>query len=77
MVSPKKQDFWPRINICTQRKFFFKNPLMSKSAKIVLPKSIFTAKNQLNFFQKKSFRNINLGDHFLGATLLSEIMPNF
>ena len=52
-----------------QRKLFWNNPEMdygsSKSAKIILSKSIFYFKNQRNFFIKKSFKNINLGDHFL------------
>ena len=46
MVGPKKQDFWPRINILEG--FFILNPSMnydsSKSAKIVLSKSIFDDK---------------------------------
>ena len=50
MVGAKKQIFWPRINIL--KGFFFQNPSMnygsSKSAKIVLSKSIFDVKNQLN-----------------------------
>ena len=58
MVGPKKQDFWPRINIL---KGFFLNLSMnygsSKSAKIILSKSIFNVKNQLNFFK----RNLGLG----------------
>ena len=49
MVGPKKQDFWPRIDIL---KGFFKILLMNnsstKSAKIVLSKSIFDVKNQPN-----------------------------
>ena len=58
-VGPKKQGFWPKINIL---KGF----------------------HQLIFF---SFKNINLGDHFLLKTFLSnfnfltslfsKIMPNF
>jgi hypothetical protein len=82
------QDFWPWINIL---KGFLFNPSMnygsSKSAKIVLLKSIFDVKNQLNFFKKKLFKNINLGDHYLvktffsrlnfWTTLLSKIIPNF
>ena len=62
MVGPKKQDFWPRINIL--KGIYFLNPLMnygsSKSAKIVLSKSIFDVKNQLNFFKK----NLGLGQIF-------------
>ena len=76
----------------TQRKLlYFMNTMnygSSKSAKIVLTKSIFNVKNQPIFFQKKiSFENINLGDHFLLKTLFSsfnlwttlftKIMPNF
>ena len=38
----------------------------SKSAKIVLSKSIFDVKNQQFFF---SFKNTNLGDYFLVATI--------
>ena len=48
----------------TQRKFFSKNPSMnygsSKSAKIVLSKSIFEVKNQLNLKKK----NLGLGQIF-------------
>ena len=62
IVGPKKQDFWPRINIL--KDFFFQNPLMnygsSKSAKIVLSKSIFEVKNQLNLLKK----NLGLGQIF-------------
>ena len=66
MVGPKMQDFCPRINML---KGFFFNPTMtygsSKSAEIALSESIFYVKNQLNFSKKNSFKNINLGDHFL------------
>ena len=62
MMGPKKQDFWPRINILEG---FFLNPSMnygsSKTTKIVLSKSIFYVKNRPILFKK----NINLGDHFL------------
>ena len=55
---PKKQDFWPRINIL-KGNLKKENPSMnygsSKSAKIVFSKSIFDVKNQLIFFK------INLG----------------
>ena len=76
----------------TQRIFFKKNPLMtygsSKSAKIVLSKSIFSFKNQPNFSNFFfSSKNIILGDHFLvkaffsklnfSTTLFPKITPNF
>ena len=37
---------------------------LSKSAEIVLSKSFIYVKKRRNFFKKKSFKNINLGDHF-------------
>ena len=53
--GPKKQDFWPRINIL-KGNLKKENPLMnygsSKSAKIVFSKSIFDVKNQLNCLKK-------------------------
>ena len=53
MVGPKKQDYLSK-NQYTQRKQLRKIPSMndgsSKSAKIVLTKSIFDVKNQQNFF---------------------------
>ena len=62
MVGPKKKYLLPRINIGTQRKKILKIPSMhdgwSKSAKIVLSKSIFMSK--INHF-----KNVDLGDHFL------------
>ena len=60
MVGPKKARFLAK-NQHTQGKSFSKNPSMnygsSKSAKIVLSKSIFNVKNQLNFLK----RNLGLG----------------
>jgi len=56
MVGPKKQN--SKFNIL--QGFLFKNPSMtygsSKSAKIVLSKSIFDVNNQSNFFKK----NVNI-----------------
>ena len=47
----------------------------SKSAKIVLSKSIFDVKNQPNFFKKNLSFNlgINLGDHFLVKPFFSRL----
>ena len=54
MMGPKMQDFCPRINML--KDFFLNNPTMnyglSKSAKIVISKSIFRVNNQQNFFKK-------------------------
>ena len=51
------------------KEFFYNNPTMnygsSKSAKIVLSKSIFYVKNRWNLKKKKIFKNINLGDYFM------------
>ena len=67
MVGPKMQDFFLRMSML-KGNCFEKNHVMnhglSKSHKIVLSKSIFYVKNQQNFFNQ-SFKNINLGDHFL------------
>ena len=68
MVGPKKQDYLSK-NQYTQRKQLRKIPLMndgsSKSAKIVLTKSIFDVKNQQNFFIVRL------------SILFSEIRPSF
>ena len=79
MVGPKKQDFRPRINILNG--FFFLNPSMShdssKSAKIVLSKSIFNVKNLLIFFKKKLRLRPNILSKRLGGRSLSRLMKNF
>ena len=58
MVGPKMQESTCSKEIVLKQSF-------NESAKIVLSKSIFYAKNQRKFFKKKSFKNNNLGDHFL------------
>ena len=59
----------------TQMIFFFLNLLMnhnsSKSAKIVISKSIFDVKNQLNFFKKKLRLRPNILSKRLGGRSLS------
>ena len=69
MVGPKKARFLAK-NQPTQR-IFFLNPSMnygsSKSAKIVLSKSIFDVKNQLIFFQKKIRLRPNILSKRLGG----------
>ena len=56
----KSKIFCPRINMLKGKK----NLPMKKSSKIVLWKSIFYVRNRW-IFLKFSFKNINLGDHFL------------
>ena len=80
MVGPKKQDFWPRINIL-KGNLKKENPLMnygsSKSAKIVFSKSIFDVKNQLNFFKKRLRLRPNILSKRLGGRSLSRLRKNF
>ena len=80
MVGPKKQDFWPRINI-VKGNLKKENPSMnygsSKSAKIVLSKSIFNVKNRLIFFKKKLRLRPNILSKRLGGRSLSRLMKNF
>ena len=55
-MGPKKQGFCSKINRIQMRLLYFVNwhsVRASKSAKIVLSKSIFYVKNQPNFFKKK------------------------
>ena len=51
------------------KEFFYNNPTMnygsSKSAKIVLSKSIFLCQKSMEFKKEKKIKNINLGDHSL------------
>ena len=83
-MGPKKQGFCSKINCIQMKLLYFVNwhsDRASKSAKIILSKSIFYIK------KKESPKNINLGDPFLlktffsrlnfWTTLLSKIRPNF
>ena len=59
--------FFPRINIL--KSFFLNNPTMnygsSKSAKSYFQSQFSMSKTDGFFSKKKTFKNINLGDHFL------------
>ena len=59
MVCPKTHDFWPRTNILREKnkKIPSMDDGLSKSAKIILSKSILDVKNLS--------KNFNLGDHYL------------
>ena len=71
MVGPKKQES------TYSRENFFKQSVMnygsSKSAKIVLSKSIFNVKNQLNFLR----RNLGLGQIYWSKGLVAHRILNF
>ena len=72
-MGPKKQGFWPRINIIEKKSLHFMNAMnfvLSKSAKIYL---IFCVKNWQNFLIFFSLMNINSGDHFLLKTFFSNL----
>ena len=67
MVGPKKQAFWPRINIhrAILKKSFDELQYIEKVPKSYF-KVNFRCQKSMNFFQKrKLFENINLGDRFL------------
>ena len=61
--------------------FFFENPSMShdssKSANIVLSKSIFNVKNQKNIFKKTLRLRPNILSKRLGGRSLGQLMKNF
>ena len=67
MAGPKKQDFRSRINIL---KGFFKNSVdelrfVKKWQNCTFKVNFLCKKINQFFSKKKSFQNINLGDHFL------------
>ena len=67
-------------NQYTQRNSFknsFHDYCTSKSAKIVLSKSIFDVKNQLNLLKKKLRLRPNILSKRLGGRSLSRLMKNF
>ena len=74
MVGPKKQDFWPKINILRGRLYFksvnelwFVKKCQNRTFKVN-----FQCQKSAEFFQQKiSFKIINLGDHFLVKTFFS------
>ena len=80
MVGPKMQDFCPRINML---KDFFNTILQLIMVCQKVPKSHFQMSKFDRFFsRKKSFKNINLGEHFLLLTFFDNfffliVMPNF
>ena len=76
MVGPKKQDFWPRINILKGK--FFKKFCRGASVRQKVPKSYFQSQFLMSKIdgikkKKKSLKNINLGDHFLLKTFFSSV----
>ena len=77
MVGPKKQEFWPRINILRDFFYMSMNYGSSKNDKIVLSMSIFIVKNQLIFFQNKLRLRPNVLAKRLGGRSLSQLIRNF
>ena len=90
MVGPKKQAFWPRINILkgNLKKKSFDELRFVKKCQNRTFKVNFECQKLIEFFQKKFLsKNINLGNHYLvktffsklnfWTTLLSKITPNF
>jgi hypothetical protein len=76
MVGTKKQDFLPIINICTQRNFFSKNPLMKKCQNFNF-KVNFQCQKSTEFSQKKLRLRSNILAKRLGGRSLSRLMKNF
>ena len=90
-MGPKKQGFCSKINCIQMKLLYFVNwhsARASKSAKMVLTKSIFYVKNQLNFFKNNFHFGISIFKRpffvktffprlNFWTTLLSKIMPNF
>ena len=68
MVGPKMQDFCPRINMLKGN--FYKTILQLIMVRQKVPKWYFQGQFSMSkidriFSKKNSFKNINLGDHFL------------
>ena len=75
MVGPKVQDFCQRINML--KGIFFKPILLSKSAKIVLSKSIFEVRNEEIFFFS-FISEYQIIRPFFGTNMIFEILfPRF
>jgi hypothetical protein len=76
MVGPKKQAFWPRINILKGFFFFksFDELWFVKKCQNRTFKVNFRCQKSIEIFQKKNLsKNINLGDHFLVKTFFSKL----
>ena len=67
MVGPKMQAFCPRIDMLKGNRYILR--IQGASVRQKVPKSYFQSQfsvSKINgiFSKKKSFKNINLGDHF-------------
>ena len=66
MVGPKKQEFWPKINIYTQRKpLYFENTGSASSSKIghdfrIENKLVQKLKLEINVFLKRMVSQIDI-----------------
>ena len=71
-----QKGFWLNINSSQRKSLNFANWCngeVSNSAKIRFSKSIFNVKNHLNLSDFFSFKNMNLGAHFLLLTFFDNI----
>ena len=78
MVGPKKQEFWPRINIF--KGFFFKfvdELRFIKKCQNCTFKVNFQCQKSTEFFQKKLRLRPNILTKRLGGQSLSRLMKNF
>jgi len=76
MVGPKKQAFWPRINILkgNLKKKSFDGLRFVKKCQNRTFKVNFGCQKLIEFFQKNFLsKNINLGDHYLVKTFFSKL----
>ena len=78
MVGPKKQGFWPRINILKGIFFNFVDELwFIKKCQNCTFKVNFRAQKSTEFFQKKVRHRPNILSKRLGGRSLSRLMKNF
>ena len=79
MMGPKKQDFWPRINVL--KGFFFIKSVdelrFIKKCQNCTFKVNFRCQKSTEFFQKKLRLRPNILSKRLGGRSLSRLMKNF
>ena len=76
MVGPKKQDFWPKINILKEI-FFVDEKRFIKKCQNCSFKVNFQCRKSTEFFQNKLRLRPNILAKRLGGRSLSRLMKNF